>query len=74
MDKTVRNNMLSEEFWERLDLVVKILEPMVIVLKLFESDTSTLLIVFSYFNKLIQQIGEILWNFIDNIQGLIKKR
>ena len=53
MDKTVRSNMLSEEFWERLDLVVKILEPMVIILKLFESDTSTLSTVFSYFNKLI---------------------
>ena len=65
--------MLSEEFWEKLDLVIKILKPMVIVLKLFESDTSTLSTVFSYFNKLIQQIGEISWNFIDNIQKLIKK-
>jgi len=73
MDKTVRSNILSEEFWEKLDLVIKILKPMVIVLKLFESDTSTLSTVFSYFNKLIQQIGEISWNFIDNIQKLIKK-
>ena len=55
-------------------MVIKILKLMVAVLKLFESDTSTLSTVFSYFNKLIQQIGEISWNFIDNIQKLIKKR
>ena len=67
----MRSNILSEEFWRRLDLIVKILELIVVTLTSFESDTSTLSIVFSYFNKLIQQIGEILWDFTDNIQQLI---
>ncbi len=74
MDKTVRSNMLSEEFWRRLDLIVKILELMVVALTSFESDTSILSTVFSYFNKLIQQVGEISWDFTDNIQQLIQKR
>ena len=52
-------------------MIVKILELIVVILILFESNTSTFLIVFSYFNKLIQQIGEILWDFTDNIQQLI---
>ncbi len=74
MDKTVRNNILSEEFQKRLDLIVKILELIVVALTSFESDTSTLSTVFSYFNKLKQQVGEISWNFTDNIQQLIQKR
>ena len=47
---------------------------MVVALTSFESDTSTLSTVFSYFNKLIQQVGEISWDFTDNIQQLIQKR
>ena len=47
---------------------------MIVALTSFESDTSTLSIVFLYFNKLIQQVGEISWNFTDNIQQLIQKR
>ena len=66
--------MLSKEFWRRLDLIVKILKLMVVALISFESDTSTLSIVFLYFNKLIQQVGEISWDFINNIQQLIQKR
>ena len=59
MDKTIRSNVLSEEFWRMLDLVVKILEPIVAALKLFESDISTLSTVYSCFNKLIKQISKI---------------
>src|SRR6266542_2138668 len=74
MDKTVRSNMLSEEFWRRLDLIVKILKLMVVALTSFESDTSILSTVFSYFNKLKQQVSEISWDFTDNIQQFIQKR
>ncbi len=74
MDKIVRSNMLSEEFWRRLDLIIKILESMVVALISFESDTSIFLTVFSYFNKLIQQVSEISWDFTDNIQQFIQKR
>ena len=72
IDGRVRNYVLSEEFWEMLDLVAKILEPMVVVLKLFESDTSTLSTVYSHFKKLMKQISEISCNF--NIQQLVQKR
>ena len=47
---------------------------MIVTLTSFESDISTLSTVFSYFNKLKQQVGEISWNFTDNIQQLIQKR
>jgi hypothetical protein len=57
-----------------LDLVVKILEPIVAALKSFESDTSTLSTVYSCFNKLMKQISEISWDFSNNIQQLIQKR
>ena len=59
MDKTIRSNMLSEEFWRMLNLIVKILEPIVATLKSFESDTSTLSTVYLCFNKLIKQIRKI---------------
>ena len=59
MDKTIRSNVLSEEFWRMLNLVVKILELIVAALKSFESDTSILLTVYLCFNKLMKQIGEI---------------
>ena len=74
MDKTIRSNVLSEEFWRMLDLVVKILEPIVAALKSFKSDTSTLSTVYSCFNKLMKQISEISWDFSNNIQQLIQKR
>jgi Protein of unknown function (DUF 659)/hAT family C-terminal dimerisation region len=74
MDQTMRNNILSEEFWKMLDLMIKILEPMVVALKLFESDTSTLSTIYSHFNRLIKQINEISWSFSGNIQQLIQNR
>ena len=32
MDSTVRNYVLSEQFWKMLDLITKFLEPMVVAL------------------------------------------
>ncbi|GBC07859.1 hypothetical protein RclHR1_07730012 [Rhizophagus clarus] len=74
INREVRNNVLSEEFWEMADLITKILEPMVVILKLFESDTSTLSTVYSHFNKLINKISELSCEFSEYIQQLIHKR
>jgi hypothetical protein len=73
INREVRNNVLSEEFWEIANLITKFLEPMVVALKLFESDTSTLSTVYSHFKKLINKVSEISCNFSDNIQQLIQK-
>ena len=54
-----------------LDLIARFLEPMVVTLKLFESDTSTLLTIYSYFKKLMNQISKISCDFSDNIQQLV---
>ncbi|RIA80114.1 hypothetical protein C1645_17004 [Glomus cerebriforme] len=73
MNGMVRNYVLSDEFWEMLDLIARFLEPMVMTLKLFESDTSTLSTIYFYFKKLMNQISEILCGFSDNIQQLVQK-
>ena len=70
----MRNNILSDEFWQMIELIVKILEPIVAALKSFESDTSTLSTVYSYYSKLIELLGEFSWNFSTNIQQLVEKR
>jgi len=74
MDSTVRNYVLSEQFWEMLDLITKFLEPMVVALKLFESDTSTLSTVYLHFKKIMNQVNEISCDFSNNIQQLVQKR
>ena len=67
MDSTVRNYVLSEHFWEMLDLITKFLEPMIVALKLFESDTSTLSTVYLHFKKIMNQVIEISCDFSNNI-------
>uniref|UniRef100_U9TPP9 HAT C-terminal dimerisation domain-containing protein n=1 Tax=Rhizophagus irregularis (strain DAOM 181602 / DAOM 197198 / MUCL 43194) TaxID=747089 RepID=U9TPP9_RHIID len=74
INNTVRNFVLSENFWDMLDTIIKFLEPMVIALKLFESDTSTLSTVYFHFKKLMHRVSEISCNFSNNIQQLVQKR
>ena len=50
------------------------MEPMVSALKLFESDTSILSTVYSYFKKVMDQINQIDCNFSDKLQELITNR
>src|SRR2546423_488424 len=57
-----------------LDLITKFLEPMVVALKLFESDTSTLSTVYLHFKKIMNQVNEISCDFSNNIQQLVQKR
>ncbi|GBC23527.2 zinc finger BED domain-containing protein 1-like [Rhizophagus irregularis DAOM 181602=DAOM 197198] len=76
INNTVRNFVLSENFWNMLDTnhtIIKFLEPMVIALKLFESDTSTFSTVYFHFKKLMHQVSEISCNFSNNIQQLVQK-
>ena len=70
----MRNNILSDEFWQMVDLIINILEPIVVALKSFESDTSILSTIYSYYSKLIEQFGKVSWHLSKNIQQLIQKR
>ena len=74
MDLTLRAHILSDDFWEDLNIITKIMEPMVSALKLFESDTSILSTVYSYFKKVMDQINQIDCNFSDKLQELITNR
>jgi hypothetical protein len=74
MDLTLRAHILSDNFWEDLNIITKIMEPMVSALKLFESDTSILSTVYSYFKKVMDQINQIDCNFSDKLQELITNR
>ncbi|CAB5310259.1 unnamed protein product [Rhizophagus irregularis] len=74
INNTVRNFVLSENFWDMLDTIIKFLEPIVIALKLFESDTSTFSTVYFHSKKLMHQVSEISCNFSNNIQQLVQKR
>jgi hypothetical protein len=74
MDYNLRARILNEEFWEKLEMVISILKPIVITLKLFESDSSTLSSVYSNFEKIIKIIQEIPCNFNSQIQKLIQER
>jgi len=74
MNLTLRAHILSDDFWEDLNIITKIMEPMVSALKLFESDTSILSTVYSYFKKVMDQINQIDCNFSDKLQELITNR
>ena len=74
MDTTLRNHILSDDFWEDLDIAIKIMEPMVIALKSFESDTSILSTVYSHFKNLMDKIQQIVCDFSDDLQNFITKR
>ena len=74
MDLNLRNHILSDNFWEDLNVIIKIMEPMVIALKSFESDTSILSTVYSQFNNLIEQINQIDCDFSYELQEFIIKR
>src|SRR5436305_1464672 len=68
MNLSLRNHILSDTFWEDLNVIIKIIEPMVIALKSFESDTSILSTVYSQFNNLIEQINQIDCDFSYELQ------
>ncbi|GES90558.1 uncharacterized protein LOC111693179 [Rhizophagus clarus] len=55
-------------------MLIKIMEPMVIALKLFESDSSILSSVYSHFKNLIDQINQIECDFSNKLQELIIRR
>jgi hypothetical protein len=74
MDYNLRARVLEEDFWKKLELIINILQPIVIILKLFESDLSTLSSVYSNFSKIIRIIQEIPCDFNDQIQKLIEER
>src|SRR6266487_296822 len=74
MNLTLRAHILSDDFWKDLNIITKIMEPMVSALKLFESDTSILSTVYSYFKKVMDQINQIDCNFSDKLQELITNR
>ena len=50
------------------------MEPIIVILKLFESDTSTLLTVYSNFKKLINQMNQIDCEFSDKLKELVIKQ
>jgi len=74
MDSTLRTHILSDDFWEDLDIITKIMEPMVSTLKLFESDISILSTVYSYFKKVMDQVNQIDCDFSNKLQEFITKR
>ena len=74
MDSTLRNHLLSDNFWNDLDILVKIMEPMVTALKLFEADTSIISTVYFHFKNLMDQVDQIICDFSDNLQELIINR
>ncbi|GES91512.1 hypothetical protein RCL_jg19635.t1 [Rhizophagus clarus] len=57
----------DRDFWDMLDTIIKILESIVVTLKLFELDSFTLSIVYFHFNKLMNQVSELSYDFSDNI-------
>ncbi|CAG8530578.1 4833_t:CDS:2 [Gigaspora margarita] len=74
MDSGLRFYVLQDEFWENLKLVTNILKPIVVTLKLFESNESTLSSIYSNFRKMISFLQEISSDFSDEIQILAEER
>jgi len=74
MDSTLRIYILSDNFWENLNIITKIMEPIVSALKSFESDTSILSTVYSFYKKIMNLINQINCDFSDKLQDLITKR
>jgi Protein of unknown function (DUF 659) len=74
MNSPLRTHILSDDFWRDLNIITKIMEPMVSTLKLFESDISILSTVYSYFKKVMDQINQIDCDFSDKLQEFITKK
>ena len=74
IDASLRIYVLCDEFWEDLDLIASILQPIVTTLKLFESDSATLSSIYSNFRKMLNTIQDISCNFFDEIQTCIEER
>ncbi|CAG8843955.1 18072_t:CDS:2, partial [Gigaspora margarita] len=72
IDASLRIYALCDEFWEDLDLVTNILQPIVAILKIFELDNTTLLSIYSNFRKMINTIQDISCNFLNEIQSCIE--
>ncbi|RIB11840.1 hypothetical protein C2G38_2202363 [Gigaspora rosea] len=69
IDASLRIYALCDEFWEDLDLVTNILQPIVAILKIFESDNTMHLSIYSNFRKMINTIQDISCNFLNEIQS-----
>ncbi|CAG8767425.1 27374_t:CDS:2, partial [Gigaspora margarita] len=63
---------LCDEFWKDLDLVTNILQPIVAILKIFESDNTMLSSIYSNFRKMINIIQDISCYFLNEIQSCIE--
>jgi hypothetical protein len=74
MNLTLRIHILSDDFWEDLNIITKIMKSITSTLKLFESDIYILLTVYLYFKKVMNQINQIDCNFSDKLQKFITKR
>jgi hypothetical protein len=74
MDSNLRFYVLHDEFWEKLTLLTSILKPIIITLKLFESNDSTLSSIYSNFRKMINVLQEIPCTFLNDIQTLVDER
>ena len=73
MNSTLRTHILLDDFWEDINIITKIMEPMVSTLKLFESDISILSTVYSYFKKVMDQVNQIDCDFSNKLQEFITK-
>ncbi|CAG8605963.1 21863_t:CDS:2 [Gigaspora rosea] len=74
IDASLRIYALCDEFWEDLDLVTNILQPIVAILKIFESDNTTLSSIYFNFRKMINTIQDISYIFLNEIQSCIEAR
>ncbi|CAG8794491.1 20811_t:CDS:2, partial [Dentiscutata erythropus] len=74
INSDLRNYILSDEFWENLDLLSAILEPIVVTLKQLESDNSTLSSIYFYFKKMVEEICKISCCFSDELNKLVEER
>ncbi|CAG8844530.1 12033_t:CDS:2, partial [Gigaspora margarita] len=72
IDASLKIYVLCDEFWEDLDLIASILQPIVTTLKIFESDSTTLSSIYSNFRKMINMIQDISCNFSNEIQTCIE--
>ncbi|CAG8496774.1 7166_t:CDS:2, partial [Racocetra fulgida] len=74
LEARIKVQLHSNEFWNNLKVIIRILKPIVAALKAFEADSSTISTTYSRFNMILTEIQKINCNYLAAIQQKIQNR
>ncbi|CAG8569637.1 1041_t:CDS:2, partial [Gigaspora rosea] len=74
LEISIKTQLHSDEFWNILKIIIEILQPIVVTLKKFEADNSTISTVYSQFNTILTKIQNVDCDYSAEIQQKVQYR